>query len=232
VTSDKDDPNHHLIRKAQLQAAAARMARQIEFLWKRHQSHQAEYVRHHDAATAVTSATNKNRAPFPLILVLDNVRSAQNVGTLFRTADAAGIAKIYTVGITPHPHGNGADKIRKCALGAEWHVPTQHFDTLSQALDSIRQSHPHPNFQMIGMETTEKSILYTDFSFSKSGVALILGNEVTGVDTKILNNLDAIIEIPMFGVKNSLNVAVCAPVVLYEILRQWNYSIQEEPTIN
>jgi tRNA G18 (ribose-2'-O)-methylase SpoU len=228
-TSDNDndgDPDQSITRKIQLQAAAARTARQIQFLWKRHQSHQAEYVRHHDAAaTASTNQTKKEKARFPLILVLDNLRSAQNVGSIFRTADAVGIAQVCTVGITPHPHGNGAEKIRKCALGAEYHVPTRHFDTLVQALESIRKSHPQSSssFQIIGMETTEKSVLYSEFSFSKSGVALILGNEVTGVDTNVLNDLDAIVEIPMFGTKNSLNVAACAPVVLYEILRQWNY---------
>ena len=75
------------------------------------------------------------------------------------------------------------------------------------------------------METTGKSKIYTTMdyeSYRESGVALILGNEVTGVDTEIMNNyLDGIIEIPTFGAKNSLNVAACAPVVLYEILRQW-----------
>ena len=81
-----------------------------------------------------------------------------------------------------------------------------------------------PNFELVGMETTEQSQVYTDAeypSLEKGGVVLVLGNEVTGVDTEILPKLDRIVEIPMFGVKNSLNVAACAPVVLYEIIRRW-----------
>jgi 23S rRNA (guanosine2251-2'-O)-methyltransferase len=201
---------------AQLKAAAARTARQVQFLWKRHQSHEAEWVRHHD--TTPDSGSKGKR--FPLILMLDNLRSAYNVGSLFRTADAAGCSEVVTVGITPHPFGSGADKLRKSALGAELTVPSKHFATVTAAFEYL---HDEKGYQLVGMETTESSVVYTDFSYdANKGVVLILGNEVTGVDTMVMPKLDGIVQIPMFGTKNSLNVAACAPIVLYEIIRQWN----------
>ena len=189
----------------QLEASANRCARQIDFLLKRHKSHQSEYVRHHDAASS-------ERTTFPLIVLLDNLRSAFNVGSIFRTADAAGCSLVITTGITPHP--GATDKLSKSALGAELVVPSRHFVTTQEALNVCRTE--FPDYQVIGMETTEQSVCYTDMKYSQQGAILVLGNEVTGVDTEILPELDAIVDIPMFGAKNSLNVAACAPVVLYE----------------
>ena len=94
-----------------LKVSAGRSARQIDFLIKRHLSHQTEWVRHHDTI-------RDRREVFPLILILDNLRSAFNVGSLYRTADAAGCQAVLTCGITPHPNGSGADKLTKSALGA------------------------------------------------------------------------------------------------------------------
>ena len=212
--------------------ASNRYARQIDFLSKRHRSREAEWVRHID--------TSDQRRTFPLVLVLDNVRSANNVGSLFRSADACGCLEVLTCGITPHPNGNGAEKIGKSALGAERIVSSRHFTTTKQALDFLRKE--RPNLKLIGMETTERSECYTtvhypgpssmvgdldgDFSFA-TGVALFLGNEVSGVDTDIIPLLDQVIEIPMFGKKNSLNVAACAPVVMFEILRQWGCVLKD-----
>jgi tRNA G18 (ribose-2'-O)-methylase SpoU len=203
--SDDEDSVHLL-------ASAGRCARQCDFLIKRHKSHQTEWVRHHDAI-------QDRRKIFPLILVLDNVRSAFNVGSLYRTADACGCQQVITCGITPHPNGGGADKLAKSALGAELVVPSKHFVTTKEALAYLRRE--LPDFDIIGMETTEQSQVYTDVHYSQK-IALVLGNEVTGVDTEIMPELDSIVEIPTFGAKNSLNVAACAPVVLYEIIRQWN----------
>lgn len=196
-----------------IKAAAVRCAQQVDFLLKRHRSHQAKWVRHHDSAQS-------ERQTFPMALLLDNVRSAFNVGSLFRTADAAGCTAVYTSGITPHPQGSGADKLRKSALGAEAVVESRHFSTTKEAIAWIREE--LPNYQIIGMETTEYSVPYTDHNYSRSGIVLVLGNEVTGVDTALLGEMDAIVEIPMFGAKNSLNIAACAPVVLYEVIRRWS----------
>ena len=200
----------------QLQAAARRTALQIQFLLARHRSHQEEWIRHHDSEDTQLSVHT-----FPLMLLLDNLRSANNVGNLLRTADAAGVRHVLTCGITPHPGGNGADKLRKTALGADAIVPSRHFETTRQGMDYVRDN--FPEFAVIGMETTAQSMVYTEHDFSAhSGVCLVLGNEVTGVDTELLSQCHAIVQIPMFGTKNSLNVAACAPIVLYEIIRQWN----------
>ena len=139
-----------------------------------------------------------------------------------------------TVGITPHPHGNGAEKLQKSALGAETIVPHCHFSSVQEAIDSIRKD--LAAYRIIGMETTNKSVDYTQVDYGdmddhddmSKGIVLVLGNEVTGVPPSVLDQLDVIVEIPTFGVKNSLNVAACAPIVVYEILRQWNGSRGEQ----
>lgn len=222
----------HAVLRENVDVASNRYARQIDFLSKRHRSREAEWVRHIDTSSI-------SRRTFPLILVLDNVRSAANVGSIFRSADACGCLEVITTGITPHPHGNGAEKLAKSALGAEHIVPSRHFATTVQAMEYLRSE--RSQLQLVGMETTEQSQCYTSVQYPgptkrsgvvsdeedegditlAPGVALFLGNEVSGVDTEILPLLDTVIEIPMFGKKNSLNVAACAPVVMYEILRQW-----------
>lgn len=210
-----------VISREDVNIGANRTARQIDFLAKKHRSREAEWVRHTDEP--------KDSKTFPLILVLDNLRSAANVGSIYRSADACGCLEILTTGITPHPNGNGEDKLAKSALGAERVVSTRHFETTLQALEYLRKERPF--VMLVAMETTERSKCYTDVKYPKlsddndvsnrAGVALFLGNEVSGVDTDIMPLLDEVIEIPMFGKKNSLNVAACAPVVMYEVLRQW-----------
>lgn len=210
-----------------LAATASNCARQVEFLIKRHKSHQAEWVRHTDELT--TTSQPRSAPCFPIVLLLDNVRSAFNVGSLFRTADACGCQLVVTTGITPYPFGNGADKLQKSALGAHLVVPSQHFATTALAVEWLREN--YPQYALLGMETTEQSVLYTKLDYAnyqKSGIVIVLGNEVTGVDTEIMPSLDLVIEIPMFGSKNSLNIAACAPVVLYEILRQWEYAGRQQ----
>lgn len=229
------------IRAQNVVVSASRCARQIDFLIKRHKSHETEWVRHTDEKKT-NQNDGKEKRRFPLILLLDNVRSAFNVGSMFRTADACGCSGVFTTGITPSPNGRGREKLAKSALGADTEVPSEHFVTTEKAIHYIREN--MKEWTIIGMETTDKSINYTDVkypgagsyvvdeneSIPKKGVVLVLGNEVTGVDTEIMPSLDLIVEIPMYGSKNSLNIAACAPVVLYEILRQWN--VDENKTIN
>ena len=214
-------------RGQDVDVAASRCARQIDFLAKRHRSHEAEWVRHTD----VENDEGEERQLFPLIVLLDNVRSAFNVGSIFRTADAAGCSMVITTGITPSPSGSGREKLAKSALNADRVVPNKHFATTKEAIEYLRST--YPGFSLIGMETTERSKCYSQESYPGAGYytengllpefgsVLVLGNEVTGVDTEIMPLLDKIVEIPMFGKKNSLNIAACAPIVLYEILRQW-----------
>jgi len=220
------------VARENVDVAANRFARQIDFLAKRHRSQAADWVRHIDES--------QHRRTFPIILVLDNLRSAANVGSIYRSAEACGCLEILTTGITPHPSGNGSEKLAKSALGAEQILPTKHFATVRQAMEYLKDY--RPNVMLVGMETTERSKLYNLIKYPgqeaacsdeliiendcmlSPGVALFLGNEVSGVDTDIMPLLDEVVEIPMFGLKNSLNVAACAPVVMYEILRQWRVS--------
>ena len=155
------------VQSEDVAVAAARCARQIDFLAKRHRSHEAEWVRHHDANEIVgedkqegPSVKVSERDIFPLYVVLDNVRSAFNVGSIFRTADACACAEVITTGITPHPRGSGAEKLAKSALGAEVVVPSRHFTTTIEAIHYFRKA--HPNVVLVGMETTALSTCYTE----------------------------------------------------------------------
>lgn len=226
--------------KEDIEIAASRTARQIDFLAKRNRSHEAQFVRHTDTIENNDQQQEQGhdipstkKRVFPLVLLLDNVRSAFNVGSIFRTADACGVAMIITTGITPNPHGNGREKLAKSALNADRFVTSKHFLTTKEAVEFLRED--FPELELIGMETTEWSQCYTNVKYKgggrkggknglssdTKGTVLVLGNEVTGVDTEIMPLLDKMVEIPMFGTKNSLNIAACAPVVMYEILRQW-----------
>jgi 23S rRNA (guanosine2251-2'-O)-methyltransferase len=210
------EPERYASDSVQLAAAAHRCARHIDFLLKRHTAHQTAWIRHQDGSNTTTPRPRV----FPFVFVLDHLRSAHNVGSLFRTADATGCAGVYTTGTTPHPYGNGAEKLHKTALGAEGIVPSRHFTTLHDAIAHVRQE--HADYTIVGLETTDTSVVYTNYTFPTTGVALVVGNEVTGLDaTHMAEHLDAVVEIPMFGHKNSLNVAACAPIVVYEMLRQW-----------
>jgi 23S rRNA (guanosine2251-2'-O)-methyltransferase len=218
----KTEPSYDAV---QWHSAAMRTARQIEFLYKRHVAQQTQWIRNHDTspgAFADRISTNAEQSRFPFVLLLDNLRSAENVGSIYRTADATRCQEVMTVGITPHPPGHS--KIQKSALGAESFVPTKHFSNATAALTYVQRV--YATYQTIVLETTSESVPYTQFpfAFDRNGIVLILGNEVTGVDVSFyLSNhkLDGVIEIPMYGMKNSLNVAVCAPIVIYEIIRQW-----------
>lgn len=148
------------------------------------------------------------------MLVLDNIRSAFNVGSIFRTAETAGAAELFTCGITAHPPN---PKLRKTAMQAVDAVPTRHYDDVLVCIDDLKKN----GYTVAAMETTTKSQVYTKVEYPKK-LALVLGNELTGVDTRVMDAADLVIEIPTFGIKNSLCVSSAAPIVLFEVLRQWN----------
>lgn len=168
-------------------------------------------VRNHD--TRMT-AEEYNRLPkHPLHLILDNLRSAFNVGSIFRTADTARLASIATCGYTAHPpHG----KLGKTALGTLDFIPTRHFDS---ALDAVRFFQDR-NTPVWALETISLSRVYTSVTFPRP-IAIVLGNEALGVSREVLKECEEWIEIPMYGYKNSLNVASACAVVSFEVLRQW-----------
>lgn len=144
-----------------------------------------------------------------LVVVLDNVRSAMNVGSIFRTSDAFLVEKICLCGITATPPNR---EITKTAIGATESVAWEYFDDTAKALEALKTE----GHQLIGIEQTDSSVLLKDFSAKQEGkYTLVLGNEVEGVDEELLPMLDACIEIPQEGTKHSLNVSVCAGIVIY-----------------
>lgn len=149
----------------------------------------------------------------PLYLVLDNLRSAFNVGSLFRTADTARLAGLLTCGYTAHPPH---PKLDKTALGTLAYIPTTHFATTLEAVESLRAQ----GIAVWGLETTSQSRNHTQVQYPRP-LALVLGNEALGVERPVLEVCDELVQIPMYGFKNSLNVAAAGAVVVFEVLRQW-----------
>lgn len=155
-----------------------------------------------------------------MIVILDNIRSAHNVGAIFRTADGAGIEKLYLVGITPQPTAKklyltDAEKtLRKTALGAEENVSWQSVKTIGLLLKKLKEE----GYVLIALEQSKQSVDYRSWQPPRGGlVALIVGNEIEGVSTNALKQCDAIIELPMRGKKNSLNVSVAAGIAMYHL---------------
>ena len=150
------------------------------------------------------------------ILILHNIRSVSNVGAIFRTADAAGINKIYLTGYTPTPldrFGRIRKDMAKSALGAEEFIPWEYKKSLSALLSKLKKE----RYLIIGIEQAKNSIDYKKVKIKNKNV-LIVGAEVNGIPKNILKKCDIIAEIPMKGKKESLNVSVACGVVLFRIL--------------
>ncbi len=153
----------------------------------------------------------KKAPKIPFKIVLDNVRSLNNVGSAFRTADAFRVEAIYLCGITAQPPHR---EIQKTALGATASVDWKYFATSAQAVDTLRAD----NYQIIAIEQADESIELQDVQLdTKKKYALVFGNEVRGVEDDIVKKADKVIEIPQFGTKHSLNVAVSIGVVLWDL---------------
>jgi len=142
-----------------------------------------------------------------IIVVLDNVRSALNVGAIFRTCDAAGVSKLFLCGITPFPPH---PKVLKTALGAEDFVEFTYEKDVNKTIDYLI----HNDFTIISIEQTNESQMYTDIIFPDK-IALVFGNEITGVQKAFLDKSAMHVELPMIGQKESLNVATTAGIMLY-----------------
>lgn len=162
---------------------------------------------------SVTAFQEKPKTP--IVLVLDNVRSALNVGSAFRTADAFALEKIYLCGITARPPHR---EILKTALGADQSVSWSYHSQTMEAVTELRQA----GYRIIAVEQAEGSTSLADFQWSeKQPLALIFGNEVKGVSDDVMKQLDAALEVPQFGTKHSLNISVCVGIVVWELFRQW-----------
>lgn len=154
-------------------------------------------------------------------LILHNIRSGHNVGSIFRTADGTGVKKIFLTGYTPKPvdeFGRVRREIHKTALGAEKFVEWEYCRDINGLIQKIKKSHYGSARAVVGLEQSKKAIDYRKFK-PKFPLVLIVGNEVRGLSEKILKKCDTVIQIPMRGKKESLNVSVAAAIALYEILR-------------
>lgn len=144
-------------------------------------------------------------------VICDNIRSLENVGSIFRTADALGVAKIYLCGITGRPPNH---KISKTALGAEQTIPFEYVRQTGRLIDKLHKE----GVQVVALEQDKNAVEFTKF-IPKFPLALIVGNEVKGVSPKILKKCDNIIFLPMLGEKESLNVSVAFGVAGYQIIK-------------
>ena len=150
----------------------------------------------------------------PVVVVLDHVRSCNNVGSIFRTSDALLIEKIYLCGITATPPDK---EIHKTALGSENTVDWEYFKTTEETIEILRNK----GYTIIAIEQVEGSIELQDYVPSPyEKLALIFGNEVKGVQQEVVNLCDKSIEIPQFGTKHSFNISVSAGIVLWEIFKK------------
>lgn len=149
----------------------------------------------------------------PIIAVLENIRSAYNVGSVFRTADAFLLQSVYIIGYTAQPPHK---EIKKTALGAEETVDWKYFSSSQEAIRDLKSN----NYKVYAVEQASDSISLEKVAFSKEDkIAVIFGNEVSGVDQDTINLCQGCIEIPQLGMKHSLNIATAAGVVLWELIR-------------
>jgi len=153
----------------------------------------------------------RNSEKVPFIIVLDNVRSQSNVGSIFRTADAFLTEAIYLCGITSCPPHR---EIQKTALGATESVMWKYFPKTSEAIDELKNN----GYRIISVEQAEGAVELQNFIPEKgSKYALVFGHEVNGVDQVIVDNSDLCVEIPQFGTKHSFNIAISVGIVLWEV---------------
>ncbi len=151
-----------------------------------------------------------------IVAVLADIRSVHNVGSMFRTADSAGIQKMYLCGITPSPHdrfGKVREEFNKVALGAEHFIAWEESKSIGRTIQKLKRE----GFHIVAVEQSKRSVSYTTLRKRKQNIALIMGNEVKGIPARVLKLADEVIEIPMRGGKESLNVSVAFGVVAYGI---------------
>jgi tRNA G18 (ribose-2'-O)-methylase SpoU len=157
----------------------------------------------------------KRSEKLPVVLVLDNVRSLNNVGSAFRTADSFLLENLYLCGVTGSPP---SAEIEKTALGATESVAWNHFKSTIDAVGELKQK----GYKVFAVEQVEKSISLENLKITKGEkVALIFGNEVYGVEQEVINVCDGSIEIPQLGTKHSLNISVSIGIVVWEVVKRY-----------
>jgi len=160
-----------------------------------------------------TTEEFKHALKVPIVIVLDNVRSMNNIGSVFRTADAFLLQSIYLCGVTATPPHR---EIQKTALGATESVDWKHFPTTIDAVNELKKD----GFTIYAVEQAEKSTLLDVLNVIDKKIGLVFGNEVSGVEQSVIDACTGCIEIPQFGTKHSLNLAVSVGIVVWEIVNK------------
>ena len=157
---------------------------------------------------------------FPIYALLENIRSLYNVGSMFRTADGARISELLLAGFTPHPPRK---ELLKTSLGAIETVPWQYFKNPIDSIEYLKSK----NVKITAVELTDKSFPNYEIKNNDFPLCVVFGNEITGISNDLLKHVDDSIEIPMYGVKHSLNVSVAFGIVLFDLLRILNQKEQK-----
>jgi tRNA G18 (ribose-2'-O)-methylase SpoU len=158
----------------------------------------------------------KQQDKTPIIVVLDNIRSLNNIGSVFRTADGFRIEAVYLCGITAQPPHR---EIHKTALGATESVPWKYFENTLEAIEELKRN----KFSLFAIEQVENSEMLNNFVIDRgASYALIFGHEVRGVAQEVVDACNGTIEIPQLGTKHSFNISVSAGIVLWEFFKQFN----------
>lgn len=153
----------------------------------------------------------KSSEKSPLIIIADNVRSMHNVGSIFRTSDAFLVEKIYLCGITPTPPHR---EIQKTALGATESVDWQYAENTVEVVNQLKKE----GWTILALEQTTNSVMLDELKVEKGEkIAIVLGNEVEGIDQEVINLCDKAVEIPQFGTKHSFNVSVSCGIMLWQV---------------
>jgi len=170
-----------------------------------------------DELNRLSSNSYSNSLKTPVWIILENIRSAHNIGSFFRTADAFGLAGISICGYSARPPHKQLDKV---ALGATESVEWLGFDN---TIDAIMESKKN-GYAVFGVEQIHQAYSLENMPCPKNGIALVFGNEVNGIQEKTLALCDGAIEVPQFGIKHSLNVSVCGGSVLWEATRKYRFN--------
>ncbi len=158
----------------------------------------------------------KSTSKIPLIIILDDIRSLNNIGSVFRTADAFLVQKVYLCGITAKPPHR---EIQKTALGATESVDWEYNPSIENAIAAIKAE----GYKIIGIEQTNNSTMLDEFLIEPvEKIAIVFGNEVKGINDHVIPLLDGSIEIPQFGTKHSLNISVCAGIVIWDLFKKFS----------
>jgi len=150
------------------------------------------------------------------IVILDNVRSALNIGAIFRTSSGIGVDKIYICGISPTPFDKRGLKRKdfiKTALGSEDEIEWEYKENILELIQELKEK----NFEIIGLEQNQKSVDYKNLKINNENIAVVVGSETDGIQEDVLNLCDQITEIPMLGLKESLNVTIAYAILAYRI---------------